>query len=330
MNDARLSPPLGEDGLFKLLTWNSLTLTRIFGLPDIEGAPIEQEFQFPASRRVDRLYRLEDRSLLNIEHQSSLKDREALARRMAVYRIMIRERFPDARLRQVVVYTGREPQDRSRLGATLDYEDHDGGGGLAFCAPLRDLRALPASEFLRSGRIDDLILGLMAARGEDEAYVREVVARVRAAVGEERRRAREKYLAVCATMGNREALRQVEDLTMWLEDMKDSPFIQQIVEIAGRARIEAASAEGEAKGLAEGEAKGLAEGRRRGLARSLVRYALRHDVRLPAAPELVEARLAARADDAKLEELLDDLDALIDFDAYLRAHGIAIGDSPTG
>jgi hypothetical protein len=233
---------------------------------------------------------------------------------MIAYRIMIRERFPDALLRQVIVYTGREPRDRSRLGTSLNYDDRDEGGrGIVFSASLRDFRATPATEFLRSGRLDDLILGLMAAGGDDQAYVAEVLRNVRAASGEARRLAREKYLAVCATMTNRAALRGVEDLAMWLEDVKDSPFIQEIVEIAGKARIEAAMAQGEAKGVVKG------------LARSLIRQALRRGVALPAAPEEVEALLTARADEAKLDELLDDIDSITDFAIFLKAHGVDLG-----
>jgi hypothetical protein len=46
---------LGEDGLFKLLTWNSLAITPLFGLPEIVGEPIKQELHHSLERRVDRL-----------------------------------------------------------------------------------------------------------------------------------------------------------------------------------------------------------------------------------------------------------------------------------
>ena len=130
---------VGEDGIFKLLTWHSLAIPRLFGLPDIDGEPIQQEYQFPMQRRVDRLYRLKDGSLLNIEHQSSLSDRDALARRMITYNIMIKEEFPKNPLLQIVIDTGKEPSDRSRIGDKLEYASLDASGrhGIHFSAALR-------------------------------------------------------------------------------------------------------------------------------------------------------------------------------------------------
>jgi hypothetical protein len=125
---------LGLDGLFKLLTWRSLAISRVFGLPDIVGEPLQQEFQFPRERRVDRLYRLADGSLLNIEHQSSLADREALARRMVTYHVMIKDQFPAAGLMQIVIYTGKTP---IRPEGPLVYESLDATGHTDFDLPRR-------------------------------------------------------------------------------------------------------------------------------------------------------------------------------------------------
>jgi hypothetical protein len=140
-------------------------------------------------RRVDRLYRLADGSLLNIEHQSSLRDKDALARRMITYHMMIKEQFPDPPLLQIVVYTGREPADWTRIDEALEYQtlDRSGAHGIRFSAALRDFRVAPINEFQKSGFVGDLILGLMAAGGDDERYIVDVIDRIRQSRGAARR-----------------------------------------------------------------------------------------------------------------------------------------------
>ena len=320
---------IGEDGLFKLLSWNSAAIPKIFGLPDIVGEPIQQEFQHPLQRRVDRLYRLADGSLLNIEHQSRLDDREALARRMIDYRNMIRARFPSVQLRQVVAYTGREPLDRGRIGRLLNYEDSDEHGrGVSFRAELRDFRATPVDAFKRSGRVDDLILGLMAAGGDNSDYIEAVVGRIRSFQGENRRSAIEKFIAVCATMPDVTAAAKVGDLRMWIEEVKDSPFIREIVEIAGKERIEeamkAAAARGVEIGKSEGVEIGKAEGVRLGLARSVVHYAVKHKLDLPGPAEEVARLLAAGAAERLLYDMIGDLERMSDFGEFIMSHGAAV------
>lgn len=93
-NDDRKASEPSLDAIFKELTWTGGALTRVLGLPRIKDEPLQQEFQWPLQRRLDRLYLLEDETLLNIEHQSRLDDLKGLAHRMAVYRLMVRAKFP--------------------------------------------------------------------------------------------------------------------------------------------------------------------------------------------------------------------------------------------
>lgn len=167
MSDDNHRDSLGEDALFKLLTWRSPAITRIFGLPEIVGEPRQQEFSHPAQRRVDRLYDLEDGSLLNVEHQSDLNDRDVLARRLIEYRSMIRDRVPFPRIiRQVVVFTGARPRDRGFV-KDIAYEDVDeSGGGVTYHVVAKDFLAVPVPVFRQSGELDDLIRGVLASGGE--------------------------------------------------------------------------------------------------------------------------------------------------------------------
>ena len=298
---------VGEDGVFKLLTWRSLAITRLFGLPDIVGEPIQQEFQFPLQRRVDRLFRLADGSLLNIEHQSTLADRGALARRMISYNVMIKEQFPKTALLQIVIYTGRRPHGGRGIEDRLEYASLDASGihGVRFSAAMRNFRRVPTDEFLKSGRLDDLILGLMAGGGDDAAYIEEVVARIKAAPEPQKADAIEKFAAVCATMPDRRAgLPKSGEVKMWIDEVKDSPFVRQIVEIAGKDRMR--------------------EEAKRTLAKLLVSHAVKLDLDLP---HDAEALLMARASEEALFGMANDMENMDSFRGFAKRHGVDLSRS---
>jgi hypothetical protein len=231
--------PMRQDGLFKLLTWTSPALTGMFGLPRIVGDPIQQETHEPVERRLDRLYRLEDGSYLNVEHRSAIGDAAALSERMLRYRVRFRTHHPHpAVLRQVVVFTGAEPNDRRRVPVRLDYADLDPEGhGTTFRTAVKDLLTEPLATFTASGLLDDLLLGLLGPGRRDLGYRAAVARQVAVLRGEPLRVAKEKFVAVCATIGM-----SVDDLLgdvrMWIEDVKDSPIVQEIIEIAGQERME--------------------------------------------------------------------------------------------
>jgi hypothetical protein len=157
---------LGMDGLFKELTWKGEAISRIFDLPPVVGEPIQQEFQQPIQRRLDRLYRLKDGSLLNVEHQSSIQYADALARRLAHYHLLVNEKFPDLTLHQVVIFA---PVDRSKTGRVPTWIrlnlTNKNGYGVTFSAPVRDLRNVPAEVFEKSGEMDDISCSAFWGRG---------------------------------------------------------------------------------------------------------------------------------------------------------------------
>ena len=109
-----------EDGIFKMLTWNSPALTGMFNLPPITGEALQQESHEPVERKLDRLYRLADGSYLHVEHQTSLSGLDALAERMIRYRVRTRGFVPvRCDLHQVIVFTGAVPGDRTMVPSAL-------------------------------------------------------------------------------------------------------------------------------------------------------------------------------------------------------------------
>ena len=295
----------GEDGIFKLLTWDSPAITRIFDLPEIQGDPLQQEFQRPMKRYVDRLYWLKDRSILNIEHQSSLPDRDALARRMIDYRNMVREKFRQpVIIRQVVVFTGLEPKNRNLI-RDLDYVDLDeNGNGVRFYAVVKDFLSVPLQVFRESGKIDDLILGILASGRKDPNYIEEVRRRIGSLQGEESRSAKEKFVAVCAITGNNQPIGRGQELDMWIDDVKDTPLIQRIVEVAGKDRIN--------------------EEGRRVLARAVIYHAVKRHLALPDTAEETEVLLTAYASQEALFRMVEDLPAMEDFADFVKEHGVEL------
>lgn len=303
---------LGLDGLFKELTWTGRAIPLIFDLPPIVGDPIQQEFQQSLQRRLDRLYRLQDGSLLNVEHQSSLREPDALARRLAHYHLLVAEKFPDDMLRQVVIYApvDRKKSERVPTGITLRLTD-SGGHGLTFSAPVRDLRKVPADIFEQSGEIDDLLLGLLGPGAEHPEYVDKVLDRVGHLTGEARLGTLEKLLAIWLMNDSlpKEGYREVFDMS-WIDEVKDRPAAQRFVEIAGKERI----------------ARAEIEAARRALARVLVNHAEKAGIDLHSEPDALIEKLAIYADEDQLQRMIENMGQMTDVREFIRGHNIELPD----
>jgi hypothetical protein len=111
-----------------------------------------------------------------------------------------------------------------------------------------------------------------------------------------------KFIAVCVTMANKKAIQEVEDMAMWIEEVKDSPFVKQIVEIAGKDRLE--------------------EEKLRGLACGVVDHAVRLKLDLPDTPEDTEHLLASYASKNALLDMINDLQNMSDFREFIKNHGV--------
>lgn len=293
-----------QDGIFKMLTWASDALTQMFGYPAIDGDPVQQEFHEPSERRVDRLFPLADGPYLNVEHQTSLRDAKRLAERMVKYRLRARAVLPrDSMLRQVVIYTGAEPKDRSKVMERLRYDDRvpEDPSGLRFEAPVKDLLTVPIATFLASGKLDDMLLGLLGPGRADPAFRESVAARIRTMSGEDQRDAKVKFVAICATIGFT-VDHLIGDLPMWIEDVKDTPVVREIVRIAGRDQM-------------EGE-------RRLGMAKVVAGVASARGIDVP---DGFADELALYADEEQLMALTSRIDDLKDdVLEFVREHGVEI------
>ena len=142
----------------------------------------------------------------------------------------------------------------------------------------------------------------MTMGGDDQSYIDEVIAHIKSTQGAERLMAIEKFIAVCATMPDRKAGRlNLGEIKMWIDEVKDSPIVKEIVEIAGKGRIEEES--------------------RRTLARLLVKHANKLKLDIPNDAELL---LLTYATEDRLFEMADDMENMLDFNEFIKDHGVAI------
>jgi hypothetical protein len=103
---------------------------------------------------------------------------------------------------------------------------------------------------------------------------------------------------------------------MWIADIKDSPIVRDIVEIAGKDRIEAAATKGREEGRQEGE--------RLGLAKFIVRHAVKSGVAIPYSEEETIGHLAANAAESTLMDMAETLHDMSDFNEFMKFHGVKL------
>jgi hypothetical protein len=120
--------------------------------------------------------------------------------------------------------------------------------------------------------------------------------------------------------------------------MEESALVRDIVEIAGKKRIEAARVEGREEGRDLGREEGRVlgreegrdlgreegrdEGQRLGLANLIVRHAHRRSLAIPFSEEETAAWLAAHADPETLMEMGDRISEMDDFEGFLAKFGL--------
>lgn len=116
-------------------------------------------------RRVDLLLLLADGSILHLEFQS--KNHAEMAYRMAMYHLLLAQRYRGRPMRHVVLYVG---QARMRMARRLDT------GPLQFTFELMDIREIESADLLQSRNAADFVLAILAGGGAGR--LREIVERI--------------------------------------------------------------------------------------------------------------------------------------------------------
>ncbi len=87
---------------------------------------------------------------------------------------------------------------------------------------------------------------------------------------------------------------------MWIDKVKDSPIVKEIVDIAGKERIDER------------------------VRRALVNHALKNKVPLPHSDEETLDVLASKATEGALYEMVEGMPNMADFNDFARSHGVEL------
>ena len=136
-------------------------------------------------RNPDLLLRLSDDSILHIELQTYNDDR--IAERMLEYKLLIKNRYEDRMVRQVVVYVGN---DKMRMKNSIKWED------LEYRFKLIDIRDIDCENMVRSEYISDIIIGGLCRIKDEDRYVERLLRAIRSLSEDERKDAIKKALTL--------------------------------------------------------------------------------------------------------------------------------------
>ena len=202
-------------------TFLELTGLRVNKWLDLELPKIE-------SRRADLLGEAEDGSLLHIELQST--NDPLMALRMAEYCLGVYRSFGRVP-RQVVLYVGSAPL---RMPAALRQ------GGLRFGYTLVDARNLDGEKLIRSDKIGDNVLAILARVRDQRGAVRRIVRRLKSLEGSAQEQAISQLLTLAGLRGLEPVVEQELNLMPILVDLsKNKIFAKQFERVRGEAGVEA-------------------------------------------------------------------------------------------
>ena len=136
-------------------------------------------------RVPDLLLLLEDDSILHIELQTYNDKR--IAMRMLEYMVLIKSRYEDREVRQVVVYVGN---DKMRMKDSIKWED------LEYRFKLIDIRDIDCEDMVRSEYISDIIIGGLCRIKDEDRYVERLLRAIRSLSEDERKDAIKKALTL--------------------------------------------------------------------------------------------------------------------------------------
>jgi predicted transposase/invertase (TIGR01784 family) len=136
-------------------------------------------------RNPDLLLQLNDDSILHIELQTYNDNR--IAERMLEYMLLIKNRYADRKVRQVVVYVGN---DKMRMKNSIKWED------LEYRFKLIDIRNIDCEDMVKSDYISDIILGGLCRIRDEDRYVERLLSAIRSLSENERKNAIKKALTL--------------------------------------------------------------------------------------------------------------------------------------
>ena len=216
-------------------------------------------------RRVpDLLLLLEDDSILHIELQTYNDKR--IAMRMLEYMVLIKSKYEDREVRQVVVYVGN---DKMRMKDSIKW------GRLSYSFELIDIRDIDCEEVVRSEYISDIIIGGLCRIRDEDRYVERLLRAIRRLSEEKRKDAIKKALTLLRLRpilySKVEERVKEESMPLTIVEIERDPYYKKGIEIGLKQGIEKGLKQGIERGIELGLKQGIEEGIRRGARAGLKR-----------------------------------------------------------
>ncbi len=211
-------------------------LQQAAGVAEVRLAPLE--VPVVGGGRLDLFGDIDGKTALHTEIQAD-NDSEIGVRMLGYLWLTLRQR-PRVKVRQMVLYVGRDPM---KMPSRID------GPGIAFHFDLIDARGLQSEALLASDHPCDIIMAFFAATDDIKARVRAVVNRLAARFSDDPPRLKDALvrLTLLAPLRRAEPIVQEEIRSMPITiDLETHPFASKFF-LKGRA-------EGEVKGEATGKA----------------------------------------------------------------------------
>ena len=182
-------------------------------------------------RVPDLLLLLEDDSILHIELQTYNDKR--IAMRMLEYMLLIKDKYEDREVRQVVVYVGN---DKMRMRDSIKWED------LEYRFKLIDIRDIDCEEVVRSEYISDIIIGGLCRVRDEDRYVERLLSAIRRLSEEKRKDAIKKALTLLRLRpilySKVEERVKEESMPLTIVEIERDPYYKKGIEIGLREGIE--------------------------------------------------------------------------------------------
>ena len=215
-------------------------------------------------RNPDLLLLLDDDSILHIELQAYNDVR--MAERMLEYKLLIKQRYKDKEVRQVVVYVG---DDKMQMSDSIECE------GLSYRFRLMDIREVDCEDMVRSDYISDIIIGSLCRVRDEDRYVERLLRAIRSLSEKEREDAIKKALTLLRLRpilhSKVERRIKEESMPLTIVEIEKDPYYKKGIRRGVRVGLKRGLKRGIERGIERGIKKGIEKGIEKGIKKGIER-----------------------------------------------------------
>ena len=262
---------------------------------------LDNTFPSVKERKADIVLELEDGSILHIEIQT-YPDKN-MPYRMLEYYIMLKRRYKDRQIIQIVLYIGN---GKPRMKNTIKENN------IQYTYLLKDIKEIECKELMESQNIEDKILAVLCKVEDFEKYILNLVDYLMRLPEKERGDYIRKLLIALdyrPKLKERLSLMMEErkmPLTITQEMIQQDPFYKKGLEKGIKQGLEKGIKQGLEKGIKQGLEKGIKQGLKKGKILALQESVLRLiDRKFGQIPEELREKILNLTDERELNTLFD-------------------------